>query len=210
MRGLGPRDGGSNPPDPIDNTVALSSTDFNRLLDADQAPAIVAREDGEVSIEPSSIDLHLGEKYGRYEQQKRSIVVDKPETYPEFTQYRTGGGVDTISVRPGEFVLAHTQDVVHLLADAVGFLHGRSSVGRLGLFVHNAGLLDNGFSGSLVLELFNASKNRIELKPGMRICQMTVHENDAAPEVGYSDQNGNKYQGQRGPTPSRLFEDFDE
>lgn len=189
--------------------MALSSTDFNRLLIDDHAPAIVAREDGEVSIEPSSIDLHLGEKYGRYEQQKRSIVVDKPETYPEFTQYRTGGGIDTISVRPGEFTLAHTQDIVHIPTDAVGFLHGRSSVGRLALFVHNAGLLDPGFKGSVTLEIYNAGKNTIELKPGMRICQMTLHSLDLSPDVKYSEHNGNKYQGQRGPTPSKLYEDFE-
>lgn len=190
--------------------MALSSTDFNRLLNADNAPAIVTRDEGEVSIEPSSIDLHLGEKYGRYEQQKRSIVVDNPDTYPRFTQYTTGEPIDTISVRPGEFMLANTQELIHLPTDTVGFLHGRSSVGRLGLFVHNAGLVDPGFANAtLTLELFNASQNTIELKPGMRICQMTVHSTHSAPDVDYSEQNGNKYQGQRGPTPSRLYEDFE-
>lgn len=186
--------------------MALSSTDFNRLLDADHAPAIVAREDGEVSIEPSSVDLHLGAKHGAFTNQKQPVKVWDEETYPDVA-YR--GESDTFIVHPHEFVLAHTQDVVHLPADTVGFLHGRSSVGRLGLFVHNAGLVDAGFSGDLTLELYNASKNAIELKPGMRICQMTVHELESHPDVEYSEHNGNKYQGQRGPTPSRLFEDFE-
>ena len=186
--------------------MAHSSTDFNRLLDSNHAPAIVARDDGEVSIEPSSIDLHLGQEYGWLKEQKRPVSVWNEETYPEFAhQYN-----DTeILIHPKEFLLAHTEDVVHLPSDCVGFLHGRSSVGRLGLFVHNAGLLDPGFRGSITLELFNATRNTIVLKPGMRICQMTVHELDSTPDVEYSAHNGNKYQGQRGPTPSRLHEDFD-
>lgn len=199
--------GGSNPSTSFQRvTVALSSTDFNELLDADHAPAIVARDDGEVSIEPSSIDLHLGPDYGWFENQKRPISVWKEETYPEFVpQYNDS----EILVRPHEFLLAHTSEIVHLPEDCVGFLHGRSSVGRLGMFVHNAGLVDASFSGDLTLEIYNASQNTIVLKPGMRICQMTVHAHDSAPDVGYSERNGNKYQGQRGPTQSRLFEDFE-
>lgn len=187
--------------------MALSSTDFNRILDADHAPAIVARDDGEVSIEPSSIDLHLGPEYGWFKNQKRPVSVWNEETYPEFVpQYNDS----EILVRPHEFLLAHTEEAIHLPEDCVGFLHGRSSVGRLGLFVHNAGLVDPGFHGnSLTLEFYNASQNTIVLKPGMRICQMTVHALDSAPDVEYSAHNGNKYQGQSGPTPSQLYEDFE-
>lgn len=184
--------------------MALSSEDFNEILEHAHSPAIVSRENG-VSVEPSSIDLHLGKKWGRFERQKRAVRVWDEETYPEFTEVET----ENITIRPQEFLLAHTQDHVHLPSDCVGFLHGRSSVGRLGLFVHNAGLVDAGFAGDLTLELFNASKNTIVLKPSMRICQMTVHAHDTAPNVPYSNQT-NKYQNQRGPTPSRLYEDFDE
>jgi len=97
---------------------------------------------------------------------------------------------------------------VSLPNGAVGFLHGRSSVGRLGLFVHNAGVVDAGYGpGELTLELYNASRNSIKLDVGMRICQMTVHEHKTDPIVGYGKQKGSKYQGQTGPTPSKLYED---
>lgn len=183
--------------------MALSSKDFNEILDSPHAPAIVSRENG-VSVEPSSVDLHLGKKFGSFKRQKQPVKVWDESTYPEFREESAG----EIHIKPGEFLLAHTQDHVHLPGDCVGFLHGRSSVGRLGLFVHNAGLVDAGFSGGLTLELFNASKNTIALRPDMRICQMTVHAHDTAPNVPYSNQN-NKYQNQRGPTPSRLYEDFE-
>ncbi len=185
--------------------MTLSSTDFNEILESNHAPAIVSN-DNEVSIEPSSIDLHLGNTYGWFEQQKTPVDVSKKETYPKFVGAQNK---NEIIIGPKEFLLAHTQDVVHLPSDCVGFLHGRSSVGRLGLFVHNAGLVDPSFVGTLTLELFNASKNTIALKPGMRICQMTVHGLDSAPVADYSEHNGNKYQGQSGPTPSRLFKDFE-
>ena len=198
--------------------MALSSKDFNEILDSRHAPAIVSRENG-VSVEPSSIDLHLGKKFGSFKRQKTPVKVWDESTYPEFREesaddeflgHIQGGNPDgEIHIKPGEFLLAHTQDHVHLPSDCVGFLHGRSSVGRLGLFVHNAGLVDAGFGpASLTLELYNASKNTIALRPGMRICQMTVHSHDSPPDVSYSAQNGNKYQNQRGPTPSRLYEDF--
>lgn len=189
-----------------------SSTDFE--IDSMQVggvqhrhgPAIVTRPDGDVSIQPSSVDLHLGDTYGWYGDQKRPVVVSERESYPKFEAAQND---DEITIYPGEFLLAHTDDVIHLPGDAVGFLHGRSSVGRLGLFVHNAGLVDPNFSGDLTLELYNASRNTIALDVGMRICQMTVHSLNSEPINKYSKRNGNKYQGQRGPTPSKLYDDFE-
>lgn len=167
----------------------------------------IKRDEGDVSIEPSSVDLHLGEEYGWYSKKDMPIKVNREETYPEYhTDTAIEGG--HIYVQPGEFLLAHTQEVVNLPDYLVGYLQGRSSVGRLSLFVENAGLVDAGFHGDLTLELFNSGKNTIALKPGMRICQMTIHEHDESPNVAYSKHNGNKYQGQRGPTPSKLYEDF--
>ena len=90
----------------------------------------------------------------------------------------------------------------------VALLHGRSSVGRLGMFVHNAGLIDPGFSGQVTLELTNAVDYDIELKAGMRIGQLTFHRMENAPDVGYSEYNSSKYNKQTGPTVSRLWEDF--
>ena len=163
-------------------------------------------EDKEVHVEPSSVDLHLGTKYAGYRKQKTPVRVDDEGSYPTLW---TRENDSEIIISPGQFLLAHTEEVVTLSEKLVGYLQGRSSVGRLGLFVENAGLVDAGFRGDLTLELFNAGENSISLKPGMRICQITFHEHDYQPTVGYSDWNDNKYYDQRGPTPSRLYEDFE-
>lgn len=158
-----------------------------------------------LSIEPSSIDLHLG-RYVAKTNHKETVAVWDEKSYPEWDIVEE----DFPVVHPGQFMLAETDEVVELPSHAVGLLHGRSSVGRLGLFIHNAGLVDGGFSGSLTLELFNPAPYPICLISGMRICQMTIHPHSSRPDVPYSARNGNKYNGQLGPTPSRLFEDFED
>lgn len=156
-------------------------------------------------IQPSSIDLRLGKYVGRVPKKVLNPVnVWDEDTYPEVRIVED----EKPTIQPKEFALAHTEEDMTIPKDSVAIVHGRSSVGRLGLFIHNAGLVDGGFEGNLTLELFNAAPHPIQLKSGMRICQMTVHPHDEAPEVGYSARNGNKYQGQSGPTASRLHKDF--
>ena len=182
--------------------MALSGSEIQSELDDGYIE--IEREEGDLSVEPSSIDLHLGDGMGWYEERMLPISVWEEETYPRFVERYNNG---EILIQSGEFLLCHTQEVVNLPPDRVGLLEGRSSVGRLGLFVENAGLVDGNFHGDLTLELFNASKNTIVLKPGMRIVQMMMYEHGEEPDRPYSAHN-NKYQGQRGPTPSRLYEDF--
>lgn len=173
----------------------------------------IDRKGKDLHVEPSSIDLHLGHKYGKYEQQPHPVKVWDESTFPDYWVRDCRECINrngAIPIEPGEFILAHTQEVVDLPANYVGILQGRSSVGRLSLFVENAGLVDAGFTGDLTLELFNAGKNEIWLKPDMRIVQMNIYEHDVAPDVEYSEGNGNKYQNQRGPTPTRIYEDFRE
>jgi deoxycytidine triphosphate deaminase len=97
------------------------------------------------------------------------------------------------------------------------FLAGRgfipthnSSLGRLGLMTHStAGFLDPGFIGHVTLELSNVANLPITLYPGMRIGQIAVFQLTTAAERPYGSRGvGSKYQGQRGPTPSRYWENF--
>lgn len=174
----------------------------NTISDEVQGGKIgIERESGEVAIEPSSVDLHLGDQLLRANGTKK-VVVDDPDTYPEWWE------TDDLVVPAGGFRLAHTDERVALPDEYVGLIHGRSSVGRLGLFIENAGLVDAGFEGQITLELFNPMEYDIELREDMRICQMTLHAHDDPPDVSYSLQNGNKYQEQMGATPSRLYKDF--
>ena len=92
----------------------------------------------------------------------------------------------------------------------VARLEGKSSLGRLGLLIHStAGFVDAGFSGHITLELSNVANLPITLYPGMKIGQVSFLQMTTPADVPYgSAKVGSKYQGQRGPTPSRYFENF--
>lgn len=162
----------------------------------------IERPDGDVDVEPCSVDLHLGDELALPSETTGTVDVTDGSTYPEYN-WRS---VNETTLAPGSFALATTEERVHFAQTAYGQIHGRSSVGRLGLFIHNAGLLDAGFSGQVTLELYNASPHSIELESGMRICQLTVHDNKIETTQHYGNQG--KYQNQRGVTPSKLYEDF--
>lgn len=83
------------------------------------------------------------------------------------------------------------------------FVEGRSSLGRMGLFIQNAGWVDPGFKGEITLELFNANRCAIELKAGRRVGQLVFAQLD---DVALNPYNG-KYQCQRGATGSKVFLD---
>jgi dCTP deaminase len=183
--------------------TVLSKKDINRRIG--YGGLGVDLDGGYPSIEPSSIDVRLSDTVLVEQEQDEPIDVTDEETYPEYDEETISDGY---VIEAGDFVLATTEEVVTITKDLVGYLHGRSSVGRLGMFIENAGLIDPGFNGQITLELYNASRNDIQLQEGMRIGQLTLHKIGTQPDVGYSAQNGNKYMRQEGPTPSRLYEDF--
>jgi dCTP deaminase len=94
---------------------------------------------------------------------------------------------------------------VRLPNNLTAFVEGRSSIGRIGLFIQNAGWVDPGFAGQITLELYNASSLPIELKAGRRICQLVFCQMDRPAEFPY---NG-KYQNQKNATGSRVFLDHE-
>jgi dCTP deaminase len=96
--------------------------------------------------------------------------------------------------------LATTCEYIRLPADVTAFVEGRSSIGRIGLFIQNAGWVDPGFEGNITLELFNANRLPIRLVAGRRICQLVFARMDQAAQNPYS----GKYQGQRQTTGSRI------
>jgi dCTP deaminase len=84
------------------------------------------------------------------------------------------------------------------------FVEGRSSVGRMGLFIQNAGWVDPGFKGEITLELYNANSLPIRLEAGRRICQLVLCSMDKPALKPYS----GKYQGQMKSTGSRVYLDL--
>ena len=113
-------------------------------------------------------------------------------------------------LHPGEFVLGSTYEVVSLPDDIAARVEGKSSLGRLGLLTHaTAGFVDPGFSGHVTLELANVATLPIKLYPGMKIGQLCFFRLSSPAEHPYgSEKYGSRYQGQRGPTPSRSYANF--
>lgn len=111
----------------------------------------------------------------------------------------------SIIVPPHSFLLATTMEYIRLPHNLTAFVEGRSSIGRIGLFIQNAGWVDPGFEGQITLELYNANSLPIRLEAGRRICQLVFCRMDqpaAAPYQG-------KYQGQKNATGSQVFKDIE-
>jgi deoxycytidine triphosphate deaminase len=85
-----------------------------------------------------------------------------------------------------------------------------SSLGRLGLLIHStAGFIDPGFDGHVTLELSNVANLPITIYPAMKIGQLSFVQMSEPAETPYgAGALGSKYQGQRGPTPSRYWQNF--
>ena len=88
-------------------------------------------------------------------------------------------------------------------------VEGKSSLGRLGLFVHvTAGFIDTGFEGSLVLELVATVPLRIY--PNMKICQIEYARVEGEVLEGYDKKAGSKYMNQSGVTESKMHLNFED
>jgi dCTP deaminase len=160
-------------------------------------------------IQPSSVDLHL-DRYFRVFLNHTMRVIDVKEDQEELTELVEIGEDDSFVLHPGEFVLGSTSERVTLPTDLVARLEGKSSLGRLGLLIHStAGFVDAGWDGHLTLELSNVANLPIALYPGMKIGQISFLRMTTPADAPYGSATvGSKYQGQRGPTPSRYFENF--
>ncbi len=160
-------------------------------------------------IQPSSVDVRLDRLFRTFENHKYAHI-DPAENQPELTREVAVVGNDPFILHPGEFVLGSTYEVITLPDDIAGRLEGKSSLGRLGLLTHStAGFIDPGFSGHVTLELSNVATLPIKLWPGMKIGQLCLFRLESPAEHPYgSAVYGSRYQGQRGPTPSKAYLNF--
>jgi len=160
-------------------------------------------------VQPSSIDVRI-DRYFRVFENHRYPHIDPAMEQADLTRLVEPEGDEPFILHPGEFALASTYEVVTLPDDVAARLEGKSSLGRLGLLTHStAGFIDAGFSGHVTLELSNAATLPIKLWPGMKIGQLCFFRLSSPAEAPYgSGAAGSRYQGQRGPTPSRSFQNF--
>jgi dCTP deaminase len=186
--------------------VVLSDRTIRRLIDEGR---IGIDPFDESLMQPSSLDVRVDRLF-RVFRNSRYPYIDVKQAQDDLTELVGVEGDEAFILHPGEFVLGSTLERVTLPDDLVARLEGKSSLGRLGLLTHStAGFIDPGFSGHITLELSNVANLPITLWPGMKIGQLCLLRLTSPAEHPYgSAQAGSKYQGQRGPTPSRSYQNF--
>ena len=164
----------------------------------------------EKCIQPGSYDIHIGNQFMIPKPNCRLPIylgsnacrygIDISEQI-EYEMYEVD---DHFIIPPKGFILAVTKEIVNLPSDISAFVEGRSSIGRAGLFIQNAGWIDSGFRGTITLELFNATDCTMKIVPNVRVGQIVFCKNDGKCETPY---NG-KYQNQIDVTGSELHKDY--
>ena len=176
--------------------MILSDKTIRKLM-ANQELIITPLEDD--AIQPASVDCSIGSHY---------LVVDENKmnqgvlSFDEEIQYREITG-EHIIIPPHSFLLATTEQYIKIPNGYTAFVEGRSSIGRMGLFIQNAGWVDAGFEGRITLELYNANSLPIRLDAGRRVCQLVFCKMDCLAESTYK----GKYQGQLQSVGSKIYKD---
>jgi dCTP deaminase len=186
--------------------VLLSDRDLTKELESGR---LAVSPYDPAMLQPSSIDVRL-DRYFRVFDNTKYTHIDPAQQQDELTSLVEQEGEDPFVLHPGEFVLGSTYEQVSLPDDLAGRLEGKSSLGRLGLLTHStAGFIDPGFDGHITLELSNVANLPITLWPGMKIGQLCLFRLSSSAEHPYgSERAGSRYQGQRGPTPSKAYLNF--
>lgn len=179
--------------------MMLSDTDIAREV---AAGVLTLDPYDPAAVQPASVDVHLGAVFATlYRPNGRPLDPREPV---QMREQRVGAGEPYV-LTPGGFALAATVEVVGLPAHIAGRYEGKSSIARLGVASHVTGaFLDPGFRGQVTLELANLSGHSVLLWPGMAIGQVQLtylHSPSARP---YGVERGSHYQGQMGPTGSRV------
>jgi dCTP deaminase len=174
--------------------MILSDSTLRRMI---EEGSLVVTPLGKESVQPASIDCTLGEDYLVIDENHMEVLTLTGEI-----RYRKIQASE-ITLPPHSFILATTREYIELPDDLTAFVEGRSSIGRMGLFIQNAGWVDPGFKGRITLELYNANSLPIRLSANRRICQLVFCTMDTVASAPYD----GKYQGQQTTEGSRVFPD---
>jgi len=160
-------------------------------------------------VGPSQVDLRLGTKFRAFRGNKLVDPRDKKSIEQNTRLIDTKG--KPFVLRPRQLVLGITQERVAVPNDLVASIEGRSSIARMGVFIHISSGHVNPGSGTkepipVTLEILNMNPSPVKLYPGMRICQLLFYTMDRAVRRGYDELKG-KYSGKLEPSGSMAFKD---
>ena len=174
--------------------MILSDRTIKQILDSGELGITNLDPDG---IQPASVDITVGTSFRYIAHETGVINMDYPVDYVEVE-------TEVYKIPPKGFVLATTEQYFKIPNGITAFVEGRSSIGRIGLFIQNAGWVDPGFEGQITLELYNATDQYIAVNAGTRVGQLVFASMTTLADKPYC----GKYQGQSGATGSRLYMDF--
>ena len=188
----------------------LSDEDLRKYLD--EGKIVIDPLIDEKQIQPSSIDMRIGDEFKVFKVIRKPYIDPKDEE--EIASYMESMVVDegkAFIIHPNEFALATTYEYVKVPEDLVARVEGRSSMGRLGVTMHvTAGFIDPGFEGKITLEISNIGAMPVALYPGQRVCQLVFETMTSPAErpYGHPDRQS-KYMGQKRPESSRIKQDYE-
>jgi len=180
--------------------MILNDRDIKELI---RKGKLIVKPFDERQVQASSLDLRLGNEFLIFS--NSSDVIDVVEDNISKHIEKIIVGDDGFIIKPKQFVLATTLEYIKLPNNITAFVEGRSSLGRLGLFIENAGWVDAGFEGNITLEFFNANSRPLKIYPNMRICQLVLAKMESEAEFPYR----GKYFKQKGVTASKIYMDKD-
>ncbi len=187
--------------------MILSDVDIRKQLASGR---VVIDPFDDAAVQPSSVDLRV-DRWFRVFANSRYPYIDVKQPMEDLTELVEAADDQPLILHPGEFILGSTLERVSLPDDIVARVEGKSSLGRLGLLIHStAGFVDAGWDGHLTLELSNVANLPITIYPSMKIGQLCLFQMTSPAERPYGSENmASKYQGQKGPTPSRYYKNFE-
>ncbi len=168
-----------------------------------------ALEQNEISIDPftkenvgpCSVDLTLDSVFRVYGPGGAVDIRDASSLGRDTKIVNTGN--EPFMILPGQFILGQTREVISVSTKYAGLLEGRSSIARLGIIVHAAGLVNPGTGveqpGRLTLEIFCENLSPVFLYPGERIVQLMFVRLSSEASVQYDSREGSRYVGQGEP-----------
>lgn len=162
--------------------MILSDRDIDQIIKSGKA--FLVNPYNEEMLQSNSIDLTLGDELKTIHGKSIDLAQG------------------SYKLKPNEFILGSTSEVIHLPFDLCGHIDGKSSIGRLGVFIENSGFVDSGFTGNITLEIYNASDKEFELFHGMSICQILFQTLTSPVAVPYG-RRGNHYQNSEGTVLSK-------
>lgn len=150
---------------------------------------------------PCSVDLTLDSKFTLF---KGGDLINPQRKNKLLKSVKIiDAGREGYVISPGEFILGMTREKISIGKEFAATLEGRSSLARVGIVVHAAGLVNPGTGmrkpASLALEISNRGNSHVILKPGIKVVQIIFHRLTSPAETGYDERKKSRYIGQDKP-----------